>query len=150
MLVKDLNIEQPYPLRGKARTIMRKEEFWEWSRLAFKYKGRDNSVIPAQRIFQEYSQEPSEFMEMISYPHVDILSLYELIGNCFKEIYDLLEFRSGWIDEYEDYWEAIEMEDIEEAKNIESEFFFNWGPPVLECLLGTKQLRFLIKIHRAL
>jgi hypothetical protein len=126
--LRDLNIELPYPLRGKARTIMRKEEFWEWSRLAFKYMGKNNSIIPAQKIFQEYSQEPSEFMEMISYPHVDFISLYGLIEHCFKEIHDLLEFRSAWIDEHEHYLEAIEMEDFEEAKNIEGEFFFSCAP----------------------
>lgn len=101
---------------------MRTEFLRFWPDLTFKFNRKDNSVIPAQRVFQEYSREPKEFMRMISHSHVDYITLFELIEECFHEIYYLCRLQSAWVDEKPNYWEAIEMDDFEEVESIKSEF----------------------------
>jgi hypothetical protein len=104
------------------------------SHLSFVSNGKNNSIIPTQRIFQQYSCGPKEFMKKLSNEKIDYILLYELINLSFKQIHDLCNFRATWIDHEIDYWELIEMEEYEEASDIKNEFFADTGFPGLDML----------------
>jgi hypothetical protein len=118
----NMNIEKSDQFDERAKTIMWRDIWESWSSQAFKFNRKNNSVIPAQKVFQEYSSEPKEFMKMISHSNVDYITLFELIEECFNEICGLCRLQSAWVDEKPNYWEAFEMDDFEEAKSIKNGF----------------------------
>lgn len=106
----------------------------ECTYLPFIRNGRNNSVIPAQRIFQEYSCDSKEFMRRIFYENVDYMMLYELIKESFRQIHDLCKYRAAWIDYEIDHYELIESERFEEAIDMEHEFMAEKAFPALNML----------------
>lgn len=106
----------------------------ETTYLPFFCNRRDNSVIPAQRIFQEYSCDPKEFMRRISHEKIDYIMLYELIRESFKQIHDLCNGRAAWIDCEEDYLEAIKPGEPEKITDRIYEFMADEGLPCLNIL----------------
>lgn len=98
---------------GTLLTLMKLRPFYRFPYLSFQ-SGKDNSVIPAQRIFQYYSRKPEEFMKMVSMRNVNHITLYELIKEGVKDVISLCDYRCGWIDVLPEYTEASDIEELQE------------------------------------
>ncbi|KYK35925.1 MAG: hypothetical protein AYK19_01590 [Theionarchaea archaeon DG-70-1] len=103
------------------------DTYWPFQAFSFR---KDNSVIPAQKIFQYYSPEPEEFMKWISYEKIDYVVLYELIRDCFSDISTLCGSRKAWIDEEDNFWNLMEEDDIEGADYLKNDFLAEYIGPV--------------------
>jgi hypothetical protein len=106
----------------------------ETTYLPFFCNRRDSSVIPAQRIFQEYSCDLEEFMRRISHGKIDYIMLYELVRESFKQIHHLCNGRAAWIDCEEDYLEAMESGEPKKITDMIYEFMADEGLPGLNML----------------
>jgi hypothetical protein len=104
------------------------------SYLPFIYNGRDNSIIPAQKIFQGYSCDSNEFMKNVFYKNIDYKMLYELIKESFRQIHDLCRYRAAWIDYEMDYYELVENKEFKEAIVMKNEFMAEKCFPALNML----------------
>jgi len=83
---------------------------------------RNNSVVPAQKIVQDYALEPSKFMRKILRGERDHIALYELIIRSFTEVDYLFNPTPRYIP-MEVSKDQIEIPEVIEALKVCNDFF---------------------------